>query len=1554
MKRGTCEQQGFSTAIRFLPVLFVATVKKVKNNVKNIYLLSPMQAGMLFHFLKDENSQAYVQQISWQIKGRLDFALFEAAWNELIRRHDILRTCFAYRNVDTPLQVVLEERKLDVEIVDVVPLDAVARDVFRREFKQRELRRPFALDRDMLVRVQILVLGNARCEVVLTHHHIIMDGWSLGNLVKESLDIYRSLASGEEPQAGNARPYREYIRWLQARDDRASLNFWKDYISAYEVQAAPPPVQLAPAEADGKRGQQGVYLEMDKPLIDRLSRLAQIHGATLNTLLQALWGVLLCRYSNLADVVFGAVVSGRPQDLPGVESMAGIFINTIPVRIRLRDGMTLGELLKTMQQEALDCERHHYFPLARIQAETPLRDRLLGSLFVMENYPLDELFEEGAEIPGTDFRVTGMETCEETHFDFGIRFLPDTVMKIKIGYNPALYSGELMRQLGESLLQTAALFADMGGETELDKIDVLAHSEREKILRTFNATALAFPRETTIAELFEEQVLRDPDALAVTFGENCLTYGELNRRADAVALRLRRDFAIRPDERVGLLLERSEWILVGILAVLKAGGAYVPMESSFPEQRIRYILADSACRVLLGDDFTAAQADGLDLLPTLNVMAVSREEVTVAVLPPLETRADHLAYVIYTSGSTGEPKGVMIEQRSVANLVWGINRDIYSRYERRLNVALVTTYVFDGSVQQIFSALLLGHHLFVMDDEIKRDTRRFTAFCLDHRIDVGGCIPNFLALLHEAGELPALKQGLTHMVFGGEPLPRHLLAELLALPGNLTVSNLYGPTECCVDATTFTTDIPCQTLSPVVPIGRPLGNVETLILDRWGGLAPIGVVGELYIAGEGLARGYLNNEALTREKFVAHPFVQGKKMFRSGDMARWLPDGNIEFLGRNDHQVKIAGYRIELGEIEEKLERHPLVREVAVVPVQDESGHHHLRACVSLHQAIDAKSLRESLAGVLPHYMIPSHFMFFEALPTTVSGKIDRKALTAFEAPSEASAEDAKSVPPGTEMEKILVEAWRAVFGRKNIGIEDDYFSLGGDSIRAIQILSRLYREGLKLDIKDLFKHPTIAELSLYVVQTVKKEEETVSGEIPLTPIQQHFFAESPQNPEWFNHAVVLHAAGRFQEDAAIQAMQAVCGHHDAFRMRFRRIDGGAWIQEAVVGGAVLDFQYADIRGDGDERKAVLRRADGVHRSFKLETGPLAKAVLFRCSDGDRLLLVVHHLLIDGVSWRILIEDFAMAYEEALAGRTISFPARSDSLKRWGDELLRYARSDALLREKSYWEKIEKNDIPPFPEEIDSPLNRHCDLQTARMMLAASATDSLLSGVNRAYGTSTEEILLVALSRSLHRWKGVARSVVALEGHGRENVLKEVDINRTIGWFTSLYPVLLDLPAEPDIGMQVKTIKESLRQIPDKGFGYGVLKYLTPDAMKTGLNFSTEAKIRFNYMGQFGTQAGPAHFRVSTDETGEGINPLAVRSVDIDVSAMVLENELELSISCSRHRYAEDSIKEFLRIMHGEIMAVSDHCLNKEMTELTPSDLTCPDIGLDELDGLFS
>jgi len=1528
-------------------------MKKFKNNISNIYPLAPMQAGMLFHFLKDETSQAYVQQISWLIEGHLDFSRFEGSWNELIRRHDILRTLFVYQNVDTPLQVVLEEQQLCVEVVDIGKLDVIKQQDFREDFKTQQRSHPFALDKEILLRVQILVLGKARCEVVLTHHHIIMDGWSLGTLVKESLDIYCGLLKNQQPQLTTAQPFRNYIGWLGRQNDEASKAFWQNYLTDYDIQALPPQIQFTQSDKIplGKSEQSAVHLEMGEDLVEKLSLLAQTHKVTLNTVLQSIWGLLLCRYTNMSDVVFGAVVSGRPHDIANIESMVGIFINTIAVRVRLHDQMTVAELLQALQQDALDCEPHHHFPLAQVQAQTALRDRLLGSLFVMENYPLDDLFEEGSEILGTDFCVASMETWEDTHFDFGIRFLPDTLLKIKIGYNAALYGEGQMHRVGEHLLQTATKFADLGGSALLTDIDILTAQERQTITKTFNDTFNDAPQEKVLIELFEDQVRRDPNVTAVVFQGIRLSYGELNQKVEALALQLRHNFDIQPDDRIGLLLGRSQWTIVGILAVLKAGGAYVPMDTSFPEERLRFILKDSGCRVLLCDDETMPQAEILEFLPAVNI---TNDVEKCAPLPPVCVRPDHLAYIIYTSGSTGKPKGVMVEQHSVANLVFAMNQELYSRYDQRLNTMLITTYVFDGSVQQIFSALLLGHALFIMDDEIKRDTRRFTKFCIENKLDVAGCIPNFLALLHEAGELPALAGRLKHMVFGGEPLPRHLLAEVLKANPDLTVSNLYGPTECCVDATTYTVSNMPDNLPPIVPIGKPLANVEALILSPHNALAPLGVVGELCIAGAGVARGYLNHEALSQEKFVSHPFDQTKRMFRTGDMARWLDDGNIEFLGRNDQQVKIMGYRIEPGEIEEKLKDHDLVREVAVVPIQDNKGRTYLRACVSQHQDITSATLREYLLTVLPQHMVPARFMFLENLPTLVSGKIDRKSLMAMQDVREPENKNALGRAPKSQIEQSLLEVWRAVFGRQDIGVEDDYFSLGGDSIRAIQILSRLYREDLKIKIKDLFNHPTVEQLAPFVEKSAQKEDEVVTGNVPLTPVQKRFFAECTVTPEWFNHAIVLRANHGFEELSAQQALKITCEHHDAFRMRFYSNDHGEWSQEVRKSGPSLNFEIQDFRGRDKAQDDLIQYANKIHKSFDLSTGPLIKAVLFSTDDGDQMLIVVHHLVIDGVSWRILLEDFTAAYQDHINGKEIVLPAKSESIKRWGTHLIEYAQSDAVQKELVYWRALEKIKLPSFPVEINSPLNINRNLQTQTETLSDADTQSLLNDVHLAYGTSTEEILLVALARALRAWKDINQTVVLLEGHGREEVMKDININRTIGWFTSLYPALLELPLGDDIGHHIKTLKESLRSIPNKGIGYGVLKYLDPNQSGNGLTFAHEAKVIFNYMGQFETSSGSDLFTVSTDDTGDAINPDGQRSVELNISAMVLESKLDLSISFSEYRYGDTSIKQLLQLMTSEILILSFHCQDQTTTELTPSDLTSSDISLDELEDIFT
>ncbi|OEU67170.1 MAG: hypothetical protein BBJ57_13610 [Desulfobacterales bacterium PC51MH44] len=1521
-----------------------------KENVKNIYTLSPMQEGMLFHFLADKNSTAYSQQISWRINGNLDLALFEAAWNKLIRRHDILRTVFIYKNTDRSLQVVLKEHKIDVYSEDIRNLDHNAQESFIRQFKTENRTRRFDLGREIPMRVSVLQLGNRIYEAILSHHHIIMDGWSLGILIKESLEIYRALRKNQEPKLSPAKPFSQYIKWLETHDTESSNQFWSTYLAGYEHAAVPPQMKIETGKSSIINHQSSIDFTIDKTTTIGLTNMANRHNVTLNMVLQSIWGILLSIYNDVEDVVFGTVVSGRPPEIPGIEQMVGIFINTIPVRICLRPEITIGELVRKTQEDAVACKPHHYFPLARIQAETLLRNRIIGSLVVMENYPIEEIFSGSRQSMDNDFGFTveRTETFDQTHYDFGIRFLPDDVIRIRIGYNTELYAHDQIARIKGHFQEVARIFSENNDEIRIKNIDILAPEERNRILVEFNNTTKPFPSEKTIVDLFEAQVEQTPESKAVVFEAKTLTYIELNKKANNIAGYLQKNCKIQSDDRIGLLLDRSEWMIIGILGALKAGGAYVPIDSSCPAERIRYILSDSGCRVLLADNRTYKKALEIADIPVVDITS-KKNQSAICNRPA----GSDLAYVIYTSGSTGKPKGVMIEHKSVVNLVCGMKREVYGKYKGSLNIAMVTSYVFDASVQQIFSALLQGHTLFIVSDDIKVDNQKFINYLLDREIDIGGCVPNFLSLMAETTGIDKIMTSLKHFLAGGEILQKHLVDTLFSIPGKMRITNLYGPTECCVNATSYTLDAESSQNLPLIPTGKPLSNVQIYILNQNNKLSPIAVPGEICISGAGLARGYLNNKALSIKNFVRYPFKQGKRLYRTGDRGRWLPDGNIEFLGRYDDQVKIRGYRIEPAEIENQLQKHPFVREAAVVTKGRNAAELSLCACIVTSEEISTGKLRSYLKETLPDYMIPSYFVKLEKLPVTLTGKIDRNALSELETSMELEP-DTGYVPPRTKTEQKLVEVWQAVLGRNDIGIQDNYFLIGGDSIKAIQMVSRLLRDNLKIEIQDVFNYPTISELASHVINAVQDTKDVdICGKFPLTAIQKRFFVRQKIDPQWFNHAVLLHARHGFRKEAVERVFAAIQQHHDILRARYYQ-DNEHWVQEiASEDDFVCAFEFADLRKDQNFRETIRRRGDFINKNLNLQAGPLMKVLFFRTGEGDQIMIVIHHLLIDGISWRILLEDFALEYQRVIKGQHIRFPAKTDSFKHWATEMVHYAQSDFLLKEKSYWASLEAKSVPVLPVDHESNVNSYSNSETICIRFAKKETETILTNVNHAYTTTTEDILLTALVRAIYRWKHIDRTLITLEGHGRENVINGQNISRTVGWFTSIYPVLFDLPVDRDIGYQIKVIKETIRKVPNRGIGYGILKYLTRPDKKKELSFSLNPQIGFNYLGQFDADAGTELFAVSTDLVGKPVNPEAERLCELEISGIILNNELEITVSYNNICFEKNSVTEFLNGFQEEMRKIIWHCQKKKTTDLTPADLTCSELSIDELEGII-
>jgi amino acid adenylation domain-containing protein/non-ribosomal peptide synthase protein (TIGR01720 family) len=919
---------------------------------------------------------------------------------------------------------------------------------------------------------------------------------------------------------------------------------------------------------------------------------------------------------------------------------------------------------------------------------------------------------------------------------------------------------------------------------------------------------------------------------------------------------------------------------------------------------------------------------------------------------PPRTSGD-LAYVIYTSGSTGRPRGVMIEHRSVVNLVAALECAVYRDLPGELQVGLVASVAFDASVQQIFAALMLGHSLHVVDAETRRDPARLIDWLVERRIDVIDMTPSLLALLIDAGLAQRDDLALRHVIVGGEALPSALAAAFFAGPrrGRCRLSNIYGPTECCVDAAIHTVDAPPVPSLPVVPIGKPLANLRVHLLDPDGAPAPVGVAGEICLAGPCVGRGYLGLPDPTAQKFGGHAGLGESRLYRTGDIGAFTADGLITFFGRSDDQIKIRGHRIEPGEIDAVLASHPDL-DGAVTLAHSEGGRPELASYVAARNAgVTAGALRRWLAAKLPDYMIPARIRVLPALPLTVNGKVDRAALPPIEAfPADAPA----SRPPESPEEKVLAEVWQGVLGAAVVGAEDRFFDLGGDSIKALQISARLRAAGWRFELRDLFEHPTVAALApkLTPIAAERRPAGPVSSDaIPLTPIQRWFLASFDGVPGHYNHTVLLRPTAALDGDALAAALRAVIGGHEMLRARFEQIDG-TWRQRVAPDDG-LPLVDIDCRDAPDPLVHLGRAADQLNADCDLASGPLFRAARFKLPDGERLLLVAHHLVIDGVSWRILLDDLAAAYEAAQTGRPVTLAA-TDPFAAWAARLAGHAATaTGALADRGYWQAaaVAIAPAPPIARPHAKP-GRLGERAAASFALSRESTIALAGAANAAYRTEINDLLLTGLVRAIATvWPPSGPTIhlpVMLEGHGREALFPDLDVARTIGWFTSRFPVCFDLTRDAPLGRHIKEVKETLRRVPCHGLGYGLLRYLAPPEHR--ITPLTEPGVGFNYLGSFDASFAGGLFQWADEPAGIASDPAATMPHDIEGVGLVRDGMLRFELGFSPARVDPAAMEALARAFRDELEAIVAHTLAAEDAGPTPSDLGIGGLDIDMLD----
>ncbi len=1536
--------------------------------------LSFAQQRLWFLDQLEPSSPLYNVSGAVRLTGTLDVAAFERCLNEIVRRHETLRTAIATTDGKSR-QLISPAFTLTLPVTDLSDLPASEREAKALRLATEDARHPFDLARAPLLRVKLLRLTETEHIAVFTMHHIISDGWSVGVLLGEIATLYTAFSGGEPASLPELTiQYGDYAGWEREwlREDvlEKQLAYWKQQLDGVPVLDLPTD-RPRPA-IQSNRGARFIFT-LPADLVQSLYASSRREGVTLFMTLLAAFQTLLHRYSGQDDIAIGTPVANRNR--AEIEGLIGFFVNTLVIRGDLSNQPSFRELVRRVRETALGAYAHQDAPFEMLvdalQAERDLsRTPLFQVMFALQNASA-----QAWELPGLDLSPLPLDTGTAT-FDLTL-----IVEERKDGlvcsfeYCTDLFeSATIERMAGHFQTLLTGMIAHP--DQSISTLPMLTDAERHQLLVEWNDTRSDYPQEQCLHQLFEAQVDRTPGAVAAVFHGQQLSYRDLNARANQLACYLQKH-GVEPETLVGVCTERSLEMLVGLLGVLKAGGAYVPLDPSYPPERIAFMLEDSGARILLTQ--SRLGVDGLLSRGDPNVRLVHLDADWQMIAQESDVNAasgvtpENLAYVIYTSGSTGKPKGVQVPHRAVVNHNWAVMRQF--RLEPRDRVLQFSTINFDAAVEEIFPTLLSGATLVLRPAGLLTGNELMQLVEAERLTVLDLPTAYWHEWVYELSLSPAaLPASLRLVAVGGEKAraDRWALWQKLG-DANLAWINTYGPTEATIIATAFHVESG-ESIKGEIPIGKPIANTQIYLLDQNMQPVPIGIPGELHIGGAGLARGYLNRPELTTEKFISVDSGQWTvnsipttdrrplttRLYKTGDLARYRPDGNLEFVGRADHQVKLRGFRIELGEIETVLGQHPAVHEAVVLCSEDDANTKRLVAYVAPKEDAEASpslidDLREYVKSKLPDYMTPSAFVTLDQLPRMPNGKIDRRALPA---PDAAPFESLDSfAAPRNRAEEILAEIWAQVLNMEKVGIHDNFFHLGGDSILSIQVVARANQAGLRLTPRHLFQFPTVAGLAAVAnpTETIQKhcEQGVVQGDAPLTPIQHWFFEQKFPEPHHWNQAVLLQVREPPQRAALEVAIAELLSHHDALRLRFTR-DASGWRATHANADDQTPLEWFDLSAldEAAQSRTIESRSAELQASLNLTTGPLLRAAYFDlgAERAGRLLLIAHHLIVDTVSWRILLDDLVAAYAQLSRGERVQLPSKTTAFQYWAQRLQEYAQSDALQSELDYWLAASEDGCHRLPTdyERDALANTEASAQSVIVSLDAAETRALLQDVPAAYGTEINDVLLTALAQTFAQWTGSPALTVDLEGHGREDLFEEVDLSRTVGWFTSVFPVRLDLSNVDDPGDALKAVKEQLRRVPKRGIGYGLLRYLRRDALDTA-RLGAHAEVSFNYLGQFDqTVPASAPFALASEPIGAVRSPRAPRQYLIDVSGSVTGGMLQMEWVYSENLHRRATVEALAHRFIQSLRSLIAHCRSSNTVGYTPSDF--PDVELSQID----
>ena len=1520
--------------------------------------LSYAQRSLWLTWQLAPDSPAYNLAGTMRLRGRLDVPALQASLDAVIARHEILRTVIATGEDGEPAQRILGEHRIALD-------SAAATDGALRAF----IRSPFALDREPPCRARLFRVSEDEHILALSLHHIAGDGWSLRILVDELLAGYAAAVQGlAAAHAPLPVQFADYAAWERARLDGGEkgrqLDYWQARLGTDHTPLALPTSRARGTAGPGAESRHA--FRWDGQLCAGLRALARQQGTSLFVLVVALLDVVLHRLGGQDVVRVGTPVANRQK--AETHGLIGYLLNLQVLQARLDASQSFLAVLAQVHEAVLGAQAHQDLPFdALVEALQPERQPGVHPLFQVKCTQQDDI-PATRTVAGLDVRVEPV-SAGHAHFDLALDFTDQgDAIACVLACDAALFEASAVIAFAQALTACA---------TEV------CRDARVPV----SAIALAHPQAVAapvrhvhpdVLSMWDAAVARRPEAIALRHEARTMTFATLDAAASQLAARLVAH-GVRQEQPVAVHAHRSPEGVMAMLAVLKAGGVYVPLDPALPPQRLDYQLRDSGAALLLN----AAELAWQPAVPVWRLDGANEEGPACA---PVAIAPAQAAYTIYTSGSTGQPKGVVVSHGALANYVQAVLDRVPLR-DDDAGMAMVSTVAADLGHTVLFGALCSGRTLHLIAPERAFDPDRFAGYMRAHRVDVLKIVPSHLQALlaasDAAGVLPA-----QCLVLGGEATGWPLLDRLAQLRPDMRVLNHYGPTETTVGVLTQPASEATRAAASL-PIGRPLANNAAWVLDASLQPVPAGIPGELYLTGAGVARGYRGRAGQTAERFVASPFAQGERLYRTGDRACVLDDGSVEFLGRVDDQVKVRGYRVEPREVAQALRALPGVAEAEVIARATDDGRMQLLGYVvpPRGEQADSEALRSQLAAALPDYMVPAAIVALDALPLTANGKIDRRAL-----PAPQSAGETGFDAPQGETEQTLAEVWAQVLRVEQVGRHDNFFQIGGDSILALQIIARARKRGLRLTPRQLMEGQTVTAVAAMAVPaaapTPVKATSEAGTAFPPTPVQAWFFAQRFPSPHHWNQSVLLSVAEAIDPARLRQAVEHVVRHHEALRLQFAQVDG-QWRQSVAPAGAA-PFEAVDLGAEPDFAAAVSRTAAQAQRGVTLRE-PL-RVVWMAGGAGcpGRLLLVAHHLVVDTVSWRFLVEDLQSAYrqlrdgaqsqfaksrrpresggpaslpapekslgprlrgddegecENSQTGTQIDLPASPITFRTWSETLARHAQSPALLAELPYWQAVTQG-ADSLPGRAGGS-NRMADARTVTLDLGAAATAQLLADVPAAYRTRINDVLLAALARTLCAWSGGDSVLVELEGHGREDAFEGIDPGRAVGWFTTLFPVRLT-PGSDGLADTLKAVKEQLRQVPGNGLGYGVLRYLS-DAGRV-LADGARPQVTFNYLGQIDPPADGG-WQLATESAGPQRAPDSQRRSWLEVVAAVQQGSLRIRWTHSAAVHDDATVQALAARFRDELQALIAHCTGGARGA-TPSDFPLAGLSQPQIDAL--